>query len=137
MIDKLKRVASLVVRASPEFVFFTRRRGRRVAIYQSYYRREERFNLSIIYRRFASRQRFPFFTRRRRRSVSNYQSYYGREETKYNRSEWCTGRALARSALCDNMIDNLNADLCFEIVLTFQRLTTTPLRPVVFSSSLR
>ena len=36
MIDKLKRVASLVVRASPEFVFFTRRRRRRVSIYQSY-----------------------------------------------------------------------------------------------------
>ena len=34
--------------------------------------------------------------------------------------------------LCDNMIYNLNADLCFEIVLTFQRLTTTPLQPVVF-----
>ena len=37
------------------------------------------------------------------------------------------------SYLCDNMIYNFNADLCFEIVLTFQRLTTTPLRPVGLS----
>ena len=28
------------------------------------------------------------------------------------------------SPLCDNMIYNLNADLCFEIVLTFQRVST-------------
>ena len=26
---------------------------------------------------------------------SNYKSYYRREETKYNRSGWCIGRALA------------------------------------------
>ena len=37
------------------------------------------------------------------------------------------------SPLCDNMIYNLNADLCFEIVLTFQRLTSTPLPPVGLS----
>ena len=37
------------------------------------------------------------------------------------------------SPLCDNMIYNLNADLCFEIVLTFQRLTPTPLPPVGLS----
>ena len=83
------------VRVPPEFVFFTRRRRRRVSIYiyQSYYRREEKN--TIIYRRFASCQRFVFFTRRRRGRVSIYQSYYRREETKYNRSEWCGGRALA------------------------------------------
>ena len=37
------------------------------------------------------------------------------------------------SPLCDNMIYYLNADLCFEIVLTFQRLTPTSLRPVGLS----
>ena len=58
-----------------------------------------RFNLSIIYRRFASSQRFVFFTRRRRRRVSIYQSYYGREEIKENRSEWCGGRALASKTI--------------------------------------
>ena len=51
-----------------------------------------------IGRGFASRQRIVFFTRRRRRRLSIYQSYYGREETKYNRSEWCSGRALAFKA---------------------------------------
>ena len=48
-----------------------------------------------IGRGFAPRQRFVFFRRRRRRRLSIYKSYYGREETKYNRSEWCSGRALA------------------------------------------
>ena len=56
------------------------RRRRRVSIYQS------------LYRRFPSSQHF--FTCRRRGRVSIYQSYYGREEMKYNRSEWCSGRAL-------------------------------------------
>ena len=31
----------------------------------------------------------------RRRRVSNYKSYHRREEIKYNRSEWCRGKALA------------------------------------------
>ena len=30
---------------------------------------------------------------------SNYKSYYRREETKYNRSGWCIGRALAFKAI--------------------------------------
>ena len=48
-----------------------------------------------IGRGFAPRQPFLFFTHPRRRRVLIYQSYYRREETKYNRSEWCSGRALA------------------------------------------
>ena len=41
-------------------------------------------------------QRFLYFSFiRRRRRFLIYKSYYGREETKYNRSEWCSGRALA------------------------------------------
>ena len=89
------------------FLFFTRRRRRRVSIYQSYYGREEtkcnrseRCNgralaFKTIGRGFAPRQRSVFFRRRRRRRISIYQSYYGREETKCNRSERCNGRALA------------------------------------------
>ena len=74
---------------------------------KSYHHREEiKYNRSewcsgkalafkTIGRGFAPRQRFVFFTRGRRRGVLIYQSYYGREEIKYNRSEWCSGKALA------------------------------------------
>ena len=34
------------------------------------------------------------FAPRTRTHVKKTKSYYGREETKYNRSEWCRGRAL-------------------------------------------
>ena len=89
------------------FVFFTRRRRRRLSIYQSYYGREEVNNSRSEWRSgkalafkttgrgFTPRQAFLFFTRRRRRRVSIHQSYYGREEINNNRSEWCSGRALA------------------------------------------
>ena len=81
------------------YLFFRRRRRRRVSIYQSYYGREgptgrsgvgdKALAFQTIGRGFAPRQPFLFFTRRRRRSVSiYYKAYYGREETKYNRSEW-------------------------------------------------
>ena len=62
------------VRVPPEFVFFKRRRRRRVSIYQSY--------IGGLPPAEGVRvpPEFVFFTRRRRRSVSIYQSYCRRQE---------------------------------------------------------